>query len=120
MPRPSGDSAVRAWLEDQPARDDESNFWDTEYQRRLLAYAAEQVRPAFEDATWQAFWQTAVEGKAGKAVATSLGMTVGGRVHRQEPGAEPDQGTNTSIDGRVTCGVNRHEPNFGMSRADRP
>jgi RNA polymerase sigma-70 factor (ECF subfamily) len=77
VPRASGDSGVQAWLEEQPARDDDSAFWDTQYQRRLLAYAAEQVRSSFEDATWQAFWQTAVEGKPGKAVAASLGMTVG-------------------------------------------
>ncbi len=77
VPRASGDSAVQAWLEEQPARDDGSAIWDQDYQRRLLAYAAEQVRASFEDATWQAFWQVAVEGKPGKAVATSLGMTVG-------------------------------------------
>ena len=77
VPRASGDSAVQAWLEEQPARDDGSAIWDQDYQRRLLAYAAEQVRASFEDATWQAFWQTAVEGKPGKAVAASLGMTVG-------------------------------------------
>jgi RNA polymerase sigma factor (sigma-70 family) len=77
VPRASGDSAVQAWLEEQPARSDESAIWDRQYQRRLLAYAAEQVRASFEEATWQAFWQTAVEGKPGKAVAAGLGMTVG-------------------------------------------
>ncbi len=77
VPRGTGDSAVQAWLEEQPGRDDESDFWDTQYHRRLLAYAAEQVRSSFEEATWQAFWQTAVEGKLGKVVAASLGMTVG-------------------------------------------
>ncbi len=77
VPRGTGDSAVQAWLEDQPARDDGSATWDQDYERRLLAYAAEQVRASFEDATWQAFWQTAVEGKPGKTVAASLGMTVG-------------------------------------------
>jgi RNA polymerase sigma-70 factor (ECF subfamily) len=77
VPRGSGDSSLQAWLEEQPARDDDEAFWDCQYQRRLLAYAAEQVRNSFEDATWQAFWQTAVEGKPGKAVAASLGMTVG-------------------------------------------
>ena len=43
----------------------------------MLACAAQQVRLAFEDATWQAFWQTAVEGKPAKEVAARLGMTVG-------------------------------------------
>jgi DNA-directed RNA polymerase specialized sigma24 family protein len=77
VPRGSGDSGVQAWLEEQPAQDDESTVWDQEYRRRLLAYAAEQVRASFEDATWQAFWQTAALGKPGKEVAASLGMTVG-------------------------------------------
>jgi RNA polymerase sigma-70 factor (ECF subfamily) len=77
VPPGSGDSAVQQWLAEQPARDEESAAWDQEYRRRLLAYAAEQVRTTFEDATWKAFWQTAVEGKSGKVVAASLDMTVG-------------------------------------------
>ena len=77
VPRGSGDSAVQAWLEERPVPEEESAVWDQEYQTRLLAYAADQVRASFEDATWQAFWQTAVEGKPGKEVAASLGMTVG-------------------------------------------
>ena len=39
--------------------------------------AAEQIRSEFQDSTWQAFWQTNMEGKATKEVAESLGMTVG-------------------------------------------
>jgi RNA polymerase sigma-70 factor (ECF subfamily) len=42
----------------------------------VFDWAAEQVRPQVEDATWQAFWQTAVQGKRGKEVARTLGMTV--------------------------------------------
>jgi len=77
VPRGSGDSALQAWLEERPVPEEESAVWDQEYQRRLLAYAAEQVRASFEDATWQAFWQTSALGKPGKEVAASLGMTVG-------------------------------------------
>ena len=77
MPRGSGDSAVQQWLEGRPAEDEESAAWDREYQERLLAYAAELARPLFEESTWQAFWQTAVEGAPGKDVAHKLGMTVG-------------------------------------------
>jgi RNA polymerase sigma-70 factor (ECF subfamily) len=39
--------------------------------------AAAQVRAEVEAATWQAFWQTACEEKDGKAVAQSLGLSVG-------------------------------------------
>ena len=64
-------------LEERPGAEEESAVWDREYQERLLACAAEQVRPSFEETTWQAFWQTAVLGKPGKEVAARLGMTVG-------------------------------------------
>ena len=77
VPRGSGDPAVQGWLEEQAGTVDDSAVWDREYQERLLACAADQVRPSFEDATWEAFWQTAVEGKPGKEVAAHLGMTVG-------------------------------------------
>ena len=36
-----------------------------------------QVRGSFQQSTWQAFWQTAVEGKSPKQVASSLGMSPG-------------------------------------------
>jgi RNA polymerase sigma-70 factor (ECF subfamily) len=64
-------------LNEQPARvEEESGFWDREYERQLFAWAAEQVRGGFQESTWQAFWQTAVEGKSGKEVAQELGMSV--------------------------------------------
>jgi RNA polymerase sigma-70 factor (ECF subfamily) len=68
---------VQEWLEERPGQDEESAAWDREYQQRLLAYAADRVRPLFEESTWQAFWQTAVEGSAGKDVALNLGMSLG-------------------------------------------
>jgi RNA polymerase sigma-70 factor (ECF subfamily) len=74
--RGSGDPDVQQVLDAQPARDGDAALWDQEYERRLFRWAAEQVRPRFQDATWQAFWQTAVEGKSGKDVAEALGMTV--------------------------------------------
>ncbi len=77
VPRGSGDSAMQAWLEERPVPEGESDVWDQEYQRRLLGYAADQVRASFEDATWQAFWQTSALGKPVKEVAAGLGMTVG-------------------------------------------
>jgi RNA polymerase sigma-70 factor (ECF subfamily) len=70
-----GDSAAQALLEQQPAR--EEAVWDEEYERRLFAWAADQVRGHFEESTWQAFWQAAVEGKSAKEVARDLGLTVG-------------------------------------------
>jgi RNA polymerase sigma-70 factor (ECF subfamily) len=62
-------------LDDHPAPDDAS--WDLEYERRLFAWAAERVRVEFRAATWQAFWQTCVEGRAPAEVAAALGLSVG-------------------------------------------
>jgi RNA polymerase sigma-70 factor (ECF subfamily) len=75
--RGTGDTEAQHRLQSLPAREqDETAWWDQEYERRLFCWAAEQVRGAFRESTWQAFWQTAVEGKSGPAVARTLGMSV--------------------------------------------
>jgi RNA polymerase sigma-70 factor (ECF subfamily) len=74
-PRGSGDTAVQRLLEQCPAPAGEAE-WEAEWQRRLFAWACEQVRKDVTNATWQAFWQTAVEGRPGKQVAADLGLTV--------------------------------------------
>jgi RNA polymerase sigma-70 factor (ECF subfamily) len=72
----SGDSATMQMLHDQPERGDEEE-WEHDLEREAFARAAEKIRPAFSEATWQAFWQTAIEGKSGKDVARALGISVG-------------------------------------------
>lgn len=73
----SGDSAAQQALEEHPAADvADASAWDEEYERRLFTYAAAQIRGDFSDATWQAFWQTAVEGRAAKEIASQLRLTV--------------------------------------------
>ena len=72
----SGDSSMQQLLEAQPAPAEDSAVWDADYEQRLFAWAAEQVRAQVRDATWLAFWQTAVEGKPGKEVAAALGLSV--------------------------------------------
>ena len=57
--------------------DAEAEHWEHEYQLRAFRLAVERVRVEFEDASWQAFWRTAVEGRPAKAVGESLGMSVG-------------------------------------------
>jgi len=72
----SGAPGLQRLLEAQAAPEpDEADEWEREYRRGLLAWAAEQVRPQVQEATWQAFWQTAVEGRPGKEVACGLGLT---------------------------------------------
>src|SRR5262245_7877165 len=61
--RASGDSAVQALLEQQPAENGDDGLWEREYQQRLLSVAVAQVRQEFEEVTWQAFWQTTYDGR---------------------------------------------------------
>jgi RNA polymerase sigma-70 factor (ECF subfamily) len=75
-PRGSGDPAAQAFLEEQPAPEEEAR-WEQEYQARLFAWAAEKAKPSFREPTWQAFWWTAVEGRDARSVALTLGLTPG-------------------------------------------
>jgi RNA polymerase sigma-70 factor (ECF subfamily) len=72
----SGDSSIQRRLEEEPAPDQEAAAWEAEYQQRLFAWAVEQVQPQVRPATWQAFWQTAVEGQPAREVAASLSLSV--------------------------------------------
>jgi RNA polymerase sigma-70 factor (ECF subfamily) len=71
----SGDTTAQQLLAEVPARE-EVAYWEQEYEQQLFTWAVEQVRGSFSEATWQAFWRTAVDGKNGKEVATELGMSV--------------------------------------------
>ena len=42
----------------------EQEEWDLEYQKRLFAWACDEIRGEFQENTWQAFWQTSVKGQA--------------------------------------------------------
>ena len=75
--RGTGESAVQQLLVNQPASEpDPEEDWNDEYERRVFAWAAERVRREVEETTWQAFWQTAVEGRSGQEVSAALGMTI--------------------------------------------
>jgi len=73
----SGDTAVAELIESVPAAGDEAAEWEREYQQRAFSLAARQVRECVDESTWQAFWQTAVEGRSGQEVARALEMSVG-------------------------------------------
>ncbi len=70
-----GGSSVIVRLERQPAA--AVPEFDEEYRRALFRLAAEQVRPEFQEATWQAFWLTAVEAIPVGEAATRLGKSEG-------------------------------------------
>lgn len=74
--RGSGDSSQWRQESEQLVSESDSAEWDAAYERQLLEFAAQQVRGDFSDATWSAFWQTAVEGRDGKSVAEELGLSV--------------------------------------------
>jgi RNA polymerase sigma-70 factor (ECF subfamily) len=74
--RGAGGAGGQELLEAQTARNEDQAVWEREYEQRLFNWAAEQVCDRFHDSTWQAFWQTSVEGQSGKEVAERLGMTV--------------------------------------------
>lgn len=73
----SGDTGMHQFLQQQvdPAAD--AGAWDEEHERSLLRRALERVRPEFREATWQAFYRTAVDGAPAGEVAQALGISVG-------------------------------------------
>ena len=74
---PAGGDEAQKLLEQQPSPEDEDAFVESEHRRCVFDWAVEQIRVDFQPSTWQAFWQTSVEGKETKQVADDLGMTVG-------------------------------------------
>jgi RNA polymerase sigma-70 factor (ECF subfamily) len=47
----------------------------TEARREVFRSAAERIRPAVKESTWQAFWLTAVEARDADSVARELGLS---------------------------------------------
>ena len=54
-----------------------SREFQYEYEKQLFVWAAKRVQTEFKPNTWQAFWQTAVEGDSIQEAGTELGMTSG-------------------------------------------
>jgi RNA polymerase sigma factor (sigma-70 family) len=73
----TGGSDVRELLRATPDRDADQDEWDQEYRLNLFRWAADRVRVEFREATWQAFWRTAVGGEDVAAVAADLGVSTG-------------------------------------------
>jgi RNA polymerase sigma-70 factor (ECF subfamily) len=77
-PLATGRSDVQQWLELLPAAGAaEVALVDEEYRRSVFRWAADRVRGNVRPATWQAFWQTCVEGRSPADVAERLGVSVG-------------------------------------------
>ena len=76
QPVGTGETAVQEYLEAIPSPEQDDS-WDREYYERLFVWACEKVRAEFQEPTWKAFWQTAVQDKSGQEVAKDLGISVG-------------------------------------------
>ena len=78
-PRGSGDADAHERLDATPARESDGPEadWEREYQRQLTDRAMDRVKHEFQRNTWDAFWQTAVDGKAAAEVGAGLKMSAG-------------------------------------------
>ena len=71
-------TGVDSWIGGLLEGDSNDQFreeFDLEQERQLFLWAAQKVRPRFEQRTWQAFWWTAVEGRSAASVAEALNTT---------------------------------------------
>jgi RNA polymerase sigma factor (sigma-70 family) len=78
QPIGAGDSDAQRRLAEEPNPESDLDAdWEQEFQRQLFRLAAAHVQENFAPTTWKAFWQTAVEGRSGAAVAAELSLSVG-------------------------------------------
>ncbi|HEV3235522.1 MAG TPA: sigma-70 family RNA polymerase sigma factor [Gemmataceae bacterium] len=78
QPVGSGDTNAQKRLDEQPdPEQDGQEVWELEFQKQLFRVAAAKIQEQFTPTSWQAFWQTAVEGKPAAAVSKDLGLSVG-------------------------------------------
>ena len=78
QPRGSGTTSVQDLLEAQPAADPSATaLFEAEYEKHVFLWATAEVRGEFVTTTWQAFWQTGVEGRSPQEVAAELNLSVG-------------------------------------------
>jgi RNA polymerase sigma factor (sigma-70 family) len=75
-PQPAGDSTVIALIDNSDHSGLEAQ-WEADYRSHLFRWASERVRAEVRPATWQSFWQTAVEDRPAEAVAKATGLSPG-------------------------------------------
>jgi RNA polymerase sigma-70 factor (ECF subfamily) len=74
----SGATSVQELLEAQEADDPGATaLFEVEYKKALFRWAAEATRDEFSPTTWQAFWETAVEGRPPLEVSAELCLSIG-------------------------------------------
>jgi RNA polymerase sigma-70 factor (ECF subfamily) len=63
-------------LEELPGREDAEAAAEAEYRECLVRRALELLRPEFQPATWKAFWECAMAGRAAAEVAAEVGLSL--------------------------------------------
>jgi len=76
-PLGTGDSDMARNLAQQAFNGQSDSEFDIEYRREVFRWAAEHVRSAVTEKTWDAFWRSSVDQQPVEAVAKQLGMSVG-------------------------------------------
>jgi RNA polymerase sigma-70 factor (ECF subfamily) len=77
-PALSGGGDLQAMLDALPAADDPDSIeFDRELRRAVFHRAALRVEGEVRTTTWQAFWETSVNGVSAEETAKKLGMTPG-------------------------------------------
>ncbi len=64
-------------LEERSARDETNLFEEEEFRQYLVERALQLLQKEFRPTTWQAFWETSVQGRPAAEVARELGLTPG-------------------------------------------
>ena len=73
-----GGTSVLEQLEQHPAQEQAViALVDEEHRRAVFRWAADEIRPEFQEATWLGFWLTTVEGLPVETAAAELGKSVG-------------------------------------------
>jgi len=75
--RASGSSSVLERLDEHPNPEITPEEITKESRQQTVRWAAEQIRSEFSDATWNVFWQTAIEGQAVNDVVKNSGRSAG-------------------------------------------
>jgi len=73
-PLTPADSQFIEMLESTPEESEQVD-WERDYQRELLKWALEKVKPEFAERIWKAFEQTALRGRDPGEVAAEIGMS---------------------------------------------
>lgn len=72
-----GGTSVTRKLAEVSDEDSAADGLEWEFRRAAFRHAAEIVRPEFREASWLAFWRTAVDAQPAERVAAELRLSVG-------------------------------------------